>query len=94
MDSEWSLLHRNPLLPELNLPTKKERYVQNRTVQLRAECRKTGQLSFPHPVFKNKDENNPIWSVGRSVPSSYHRDVFLGEPELDSPVYRQHIFPF
>jgi hypothetical protein len=45
----------------------------------------------PHPDFKNKDKKNPIWSVGHFAPSSYQRDVFLGEPELDSPVYREDV---
>jgi hypothetical protein len=40
MDSKWPVLHSNPLLPESNLPTKEERYLQNRTVQLRAKYRK------------------------------------------------------
>jgi len=46
MDREWSLLHANPLLPEFNLPTKEERHMQNRTVQLRAEYRKRDDRSL------------------------------------------------
>ena len=55
MDREWSLLHANPLLPEFNLPTKEERHMQNRTVQLRAECRKRDDRSLsPTPNEKMK----------------------------------------
>jgi hypothetical protein len=88
MDREWSLLHTNPLLPEFNLPTKEERHMQNRNVQLRAEYRKRDDRSLSlHPELKNEEEDNPIWSADRFVPSSYQRDVFLGELELDGPVY-------
>jgi hypothetical protein len=53
MDREWSLLHANPLLPEFNLPTKEERHMQNRNVQLRAEYRKNDDRSLSlHPEFK------------------------------------------
>jgi len=47
----------------------------------------TGLCPPPRIKKKNEEEDNPIWSVDRFVPSSYQLDVFLGELELDSPVY-------
>lgn len=83
MDSEWSLLHRNPRLPEFNLPTKEERYMQNRTVQLRAEYRKreamslsptprktrSGQLAGPYllPTKEMFSLGNRNWTVQFTV---------------------------
>jgi hypothetical protein len=83
--STLTLLFLNLIFPRRKIYAEPDSPVKGKVQEERR------QVSVPHPDFENKDEENPIWSVAWFVPSSYQRDVFLGEQELDSPVYGEDI---